>query len=261
MNRVYQQIQDTMLNFQVIENSYFMVAEILKVCFNIRTLILLNEGLLSNLQDQVNSTALFSYINQDFQSSLSTLYTLSNSINLSKLKVSAAHSEILNQKTINLSFQQDIGTMQTLQFSLTQAILQIQSSIFTVSNMALNQFNDTNQDVFFILENSFDDFYLALISSCNLYVTELYDRSSEKNEVCLILFVGSIVALLLISIIITPVVQSVNKQKDKVLSLFCEIDDSNVRVLMLRCERFLNKLQQEDLHDELESNEDADMAG
>ena len=77
--------------------------------------------------------------------------------------------------------------------------------------MALNQFNDTNQDVFFIIENSFDDFYLALINSSNLYVTELDDRSNERTEIGMILFVCSIVALLLISLIITPVVQSVNK--------------------------------------------------
>jgi hypothetical protein len=53
---VYQQIQDTILNFEVIENSYIMVAEIQKVCFNIRTLILLNEHILTNYQGQTNST-------------------------------------------------------------------------------------------------------------------------------------------------------------------------------------------------------------
>jgi len=37
-----------MTNFKVIENSYLMIAEIHKVCFNIRTLIMLNENILIN---------------------------------------------------------------------------------------------------------------------------------------------------------------------------------------------------------------------
>ena len=49
---VYKQIQDTIVNFQVIDNSYLMVAEIQKVCFNIRTLIMLNQNMISNYQGQ-----------------------------------------------------------------------------------------------------------------------------------------------------------------------------------------------------------------
>ena len=53
-----------------------------------------------------------------------------------------------------------------------------------------------------------------------------------------------------------PVVHSVNKQKDKVLSLFCEIDNNCIRILSLRCERFISNLQAEEGNDDIDSNED-----
>jgi hypothetical protein len=39
--------------------------------------------------------------------------------------------------------------------------------------------------------------------------------------------------------VLIPVVQSVNQHKSKVLSLFCDIEDSTVRRLSQRCEKFI----------------------
>lgn len=42
------------------------------------------------------------------------------------------------------------------------------------------------------------------------------------------------------------------------LSLFCDIDNNSIRILTLRCEKFLSKLQMEDANEEMESNADLD---
>jgi len=139
----------------------------------------------------------------------------------------------------------------------------MQSSIFTVANLNLTSFSEqTNEDVFFLMYNAFNDFYQALLTASNLYVAELSDRSSQNLEITLILFILSIAALLVVVLILFPVVRSVNRQKDKVLSLFCEIGDSNVRLLSLRCEKFINKLQttEENANDnDMDSNEELDQ--
>ena len=92
--------------------------------------------------------------------------------------------------------------------------------------------------------------------SSSLYVTELVDRSLQKDEVSMIIFILSIILLALLMAILVPVVASVNKHKSKVLSLFCEINDKTVRKLSLRSDRFLMKLQSEDNADEVDSNND-----
>jgi len=82
------------------------------------------------------------------------------------------------------------------------------------------------------------------------------DRSDEKKETGMILYIIAISALVLAKFILIPVVHSVNKQKDKVLSLFCEIDNSCIKVLSLRCERFITNLSAEEGNDDIDSTED-----
>lgn len=122
--------------------------------------------------------------------------------------------------------------------------------------MAISNFTDSNQDVFFLLYNSFNDFYEGLELSSTYYVQELQDRASQRSEIELVLFVLAIVALAVCLIVLIPVVHSVNQQKDKVLSLFCEIDNAVIRVLVLKCERFINGLQTEEGNEDLDSNEE-----
>ena len=54
-------------------------------------------------------------------------------------------------------------------------------------------------------------------------------------------------------LILVPVVASVNEHKSKVLSLFCDIEDSAVTKLALRCEKFLFKLQSSENADDVDS--------
>ena len=82
------------------------------------------------------------------------------------------------------------------------------------------------------------------------------DRADTKTEICLILYILSIIAIVICLLILFPVVHSVNQQKDKVLSLFCEIDNGAIRILALRCERFINNIQAEEGNDDIDSNED-----
>ena len=58
--------------------------------------------------------------------------------------------------------------------------------------------------------NSFNDFYLALLNSSDLYVRELLDRSNEREEISLVLYILSIIALVICFLVLIPVVHSVN---------------------------------------------------
>ena len=108
--------------------------------------------------------------------------------------------------------------------------------------MQVTDFSESNVDVFFLMYNSFNNFYQGLLQSSQLYVQELFDRSGEKEEVSLVLYILSIIALVICFLILIPVVHSVNQQKDRVLSLFCEIDNAAIRILAARCEKFINSI-------------------
>jgi len=77
--------------------------------------------------------------------------------------------------------------------------------------MKLSDFNETNEDVFFLMYNSFNEFYIGLEKSSQIYVKELEDRSKSKTEVSLVFFILSIAAEVFCLLILFPVVHSVNQ--------------------------------------------------
>ncbi len=191
---------------------------------------------------------------------------MQNEINLSPLSLSEGHKRLQEDKSVNLFFRSDPakGTMKAIKFSLNEAMLQIQSSIFSLGNMPLKDFVPEDKttggagsdDVFFILQNIYSDLLNALKQSKTYYIQELVDRTTQKDELSLIILVLSIVILALLVGILIPVVSNVNQHKSKVLSLFCDIEDSSLSRLALRCEKFLTKLQSEENADEVDSNND-----
>lgn len=106
--------------------------------------------------------------------------------------------------------------------------------------MQMRDFSEVNEDVFFLMYNSFNEFYQGLKKSSEFYIKEMSERTDQREEISLILFILSTIILGLCFIFLIPVVASVNFQKDRVLSLFCEIDNGILKALSGRCEKFIN---------------------
>ncbi len=104
--------------------------------------------------------------------------------------------------------------------------------------------------------NSFNDFLISLERATAFLEEELYTRSSEKNDILLTLFISSIVIILLSVPILFPAVNSVNKSKDKVLTLFIEIPNALITELASRCEVFLQSFYTDDNQDDEVKSED-----
>ena len=152
--------------------------------------------------------------------------------------------------------------MTAINFSLTESLLQIQSTIFTLENLLPSEFTAESQggggagsdNVFFLLFNSFNNLLDSMRQSSALYVSELIDRSNQKNQGSMIIFILSIILLSLMVAVLVPVVASVNRNKSEVLSLFCDIEEESLRKLAIRCERFLTVISKENNKDDAESN-------
>ena len=170
---------------------------------------------------------------------------------MSTLSTLPAHQSLLATKIVPLYFIQQNRQLTTLNFTLTEAILQFSSAVFTVSHTLLGEFTDTEENVFFVVYNSFNDLFMAMLESSAFYVQELLERASQKNTLLLILFISSLVTVCLSIPILIPAVGSVNKTKDKVLSLFFEIPSNYVIQLETHCEAFLASL-----HADTEKEED-----
>jgi hypothetical protein len=89
-----------------------------------------------------------------------------------------------------------------------------------------------------------------------MYVMELFERSSQKNQLILILYCVALGTLVLTMFILLPVVSKVNMARMNVLSLFVDIPNHHVITLQNKCELYMNSFHEEH-NDEIDS-EDAE---
>jgi hypothetical protein len=134
----------------------------------------------------------------------------------------------------------------------------VSSAVFTARHLDLKDFIETQEDVYFITYNVYNDFFEALRLSSKYYVDDLYARAKAKNELIMTLFLSSIGTLVVTMAILSPVVANVNTARLKVLSLFVDIPNHNVIALANKCEKYLATIHEEH-NDEIESDDGDNM--
>jgi len=84
------------------------------------------------------------------------------------------------------------------------------------------------------------------------------ERINSNFEGFIIIMVSAYACLAIGTLLFFPVVVSVNKQKDQVLSMFCEISYKQLELLQSQTLKFLHTVRHEDKNDEIASVEDLD---
>eukprot|EP01017_Pseudomicrothorax_dubius_P025798 TRINITY_DN2823_c0_g1_i4.p1 TRINITY_DN2823_c0_g1~~TRINITY_DN2823_c0_g1_i4.p1 ORF type:complete len:594 (-),score=139.09 TRINITY_DN2823_c0_g1_i4:141-1922(-) len=230
------EFNDILDNANLVTLSNNIIAELMNVQGGIRDLTLMNIGVYNTSYPSEAD------IRSSIALSLNEVQNTQRTLQLSSMDIFDEHSRLLNTKSVPIYILQG-GTITSQEFTLYEATQQIISKAFNVRNANLSNITWTNSDVHFVEYNLFNDFYTALRKSSDYYVLELVNRSTQKKNVFLILLIVSAVALVLTVIVLFPVLHSVNKTKEEVLSLFLDIPEKTVKGLYTRCENFISTLQ------------------
>ena len=112
--------------------------------------------------------------------------------------------------------------------------------------MPLSQVNITHPDVYFVQYNLFNSFYMNLTQASEYYVEGLIAKTTQKESIFFVLLFIAALSLILAMSVLFPILIKVSKQKEKVLSLFLDIPERQVKNLYNKCETFISNLQVED---------------
>lgn len=63
---------------------------------------------------------------------------------------------MVNNKVVPLFFKESQNGLKVINFTLTESVLQLSSAIFTVRHLANNLFTEDQEDISFVLYNSFN---------------------------------------------------------------------------------------------------------
>ncbi|MDR3582384.1 MAG: hypothetical protein P4L67_03890 [Candidatus Pacebacteria bacterium] len=232
-------------NVSMVRLSYRRVTLFMRIAFQLKTAIIANPA--SSSTEMITSGSYDAFVGDckyDMNDALTELYSVQNQITLAKLSVNSGQSDLLNNKVVALYFKSTTTgstttTRKATYYTITEAVLQMASMVFSILSLSNSAFLSTNDDIDFVLYNVYKDLYDKVMLSSNYYASDLDDRAQSKQVMILIIFIVAI-ALLFVSIfVLFPLVSNVGKIRAKVLSLFLDIPLNDVKGLAKRCERFL----------------------
>ena len=103
---------------------------------------MINTGILTDYDSYTTEDDFVEWTKGDIDEALDNLYLLQNNISLSSLSLIDPHFKLVYNKTVPMFFKDFGSTKKLLKFTLSEATLQLSSSIFTVKFFNLTQFTD-----------------------------------------------------------------------------------------------------------------------
>mmetsp|Transcript_1048 Transcript_1048/g.1032 ORF Transcript_1048/g.1032 Transcript_1048/m.1032 type:complete len:362 (+) Transcript_1048:203-1288(+) len=227
-----------------------------RIIYDLRSLVLMQEGTLTEYLTFDSQQGFTDFLQTDIDTALTSMYQLHGNISLSTLDMKDEHWDLFSQKQVPLYYQDNTRSLERLNFSLNEAMLQVKSAIFTVRHFNLSQYEERQEDLYFVTYNSFNDLLIALRNSSRYFVEETINRTEQRGVLILVIYLASIGTLLMAIMIMMPVVSKVNAAREKVLSLFLDIPPQNVQALIFKCQKFLETFNDEEWVEEADSDEE-----
>jgi hypothetical protein len=117
---------------------------------------------------------------------------------------------------------------------------------FKIKDMPLGDFSGGHMSVWYILRNSMNNILVRVFGSTKGILDDTRTLSDDNKHILLILLLVASGCLLASMMIIMPVVTKVHQDKDKLLSLFLQIDQDDVKEQLKRCREFFATFNNEE---------------
>lgn len=125
--------------------------------------------------------------------------------------------------------------------------MQVAITAYKAKDLNLTQFVSSDMSIWFILKNCMNNILSAVTRSTQGILDDTKTLSNDNKQILMILLLVASGCLLASMIIIMPVVTKVHKDKDKLLSLFLQIDQNDVKEQLKRCKDFFSTFHNDDL--------------
>lgn len=227
----FQQITNN-LNLKILQDR--KICEMVYLVQNIQYLVLLNKGLFG-----ANKSDLEKEFKQNMTNSLFVIETIENTLQLSNTQFSEKQQNLLHSDIVKIYF--NLSSFKY--FDLNQASQQIISKAFNVINMNLTQLSLSDPNVFFVMFNMFNDYYVNLQQMSDYFVMDENYMIERKKNIFVILLILSVLLTFASLLILIPLIVRVGGTKNHVLTLFLDIPPKVLKILCVRCENFITSLQ------------------
>ena len=117
---------------------------------------------------------------------------------------------------------------------------------FKIKDMGLSELTSYSMSIWFVFKNSMNNVLTAVQKSTDGILDDTKILSESNRKILMILLLVASGCLLASMVIIMPVVTKVHKDKDKLLSLFLQIDQTDVKEQLKHCKDFFSTFHNDD---------------
>jgi len=228
-------------NVDLIRASYRRVTLFMTIGYYLNMIVYANEATIDRKYFPDDFDAFANERKEKMAEALAQLYGEQNKLTITKIGMSDKQSNLLSDKSVVLEFITSEGSWRPVYYTLTEAVLQMTSSIFTITNLDNKQFTLNNDDINFVLYNLFKDVYYKLLDSSSYYLDDANDHIKYRKTIILVMFIVSLIVIVLSIGFLFPKVTNVRNIRTQVLSLFLDIPLSDVQGLKKSCAKYLEK--------------------
>ncbi|KAL4459259.1 hypothetical protein ABPG73_001296 [Tetrahymena malaccensis] len=261
-----QQQTDIQEGVNSINDSTTQISFIEQVNYYTRLLWLVGNQMLSQNQQFNSESQLRDDIDQNVQSLQDTVFRVVRD----EIKMQNRQSSSTPDPVLDFTVLQQTGQTEIEQKTFSTAIFQFITGGSALKNSTLEDFipqplstgsyvKSTQIYFYFVRENGLAIFRDSAFSQVNTYYNFYQDLVKKYNTTFLIIMIVALLILVITQIILIPIVFSVIKTNNKVLSLFGYIPLEEIKELANRCEQFIKEflsLEANDGHnEENESNQ------
>ena len=127
---------------------------------------------------------------------------------------------------------------------MTQANSLRNSSLEQLANM--NETNIFTKAFYFVSKNGYEALRTSAIKITDMFFNNAFDLLASYDIIFRLLMILGVVAILLLTVFLLPIVFSVHKTNNKVLSLFGNIQYPEIKGLITKCENYLENFLNEE---------------
>lgn len=239
----YDQLKE---NFKSVQHSQVRMQSVTSINTATRFCTLMNDGRVARARYGPNTDYL-SKMRSDLNEMAQYLQNSQTNLSQTKYDFTSDNEYAINSNNVTVFFNtfEEVGRSQKL--NIWAAAMQLAVNAFKIKDMELSLFSEqTHMSVWFILKNSMNNILASVSQSTQGILDDTKTLSNENKNILLLLLLVASGCLLLSMFIIMPVVTKVHKDKDKLLSLFLQIDSDDVKEQLKRCREFFASFHNDD---------------
>ena len=176
------------------------------------------------------------------------------------LSLSKENEFKLNNSTVNATIIQDDYNITKFNITMTSAFVELNTALFQICHIDIDNFVATNRDVFYFLYNSLNDVAVGMEKQVEVYIDQM--KINVKNAKLYYGFIlcGIAFTFVIIFYFMSHAYDGVAKRKESYLQVFFEIGNSVIKASLEKCENFTKKIQAESVSDYLSSDSGDDLS-